>query len=172
MCVVVFGPWLSEISQQREEAGTVEQGGVAPVVIVNEDDEEQSGELAQDSAGSGSSTDSGGGTPGSEDIEPAEPVAAGTLTDGGEAAPAGESIETKEEHANAQAMLTQLIAENNAKIEKKEAELTEMNAMLDILTDMGDDPGRVELYKKLIEDTKNGIQETREQTARYEKELD
>jgi hypothetical protein len=154
VCFVVFGPGLAGLDSQREQSGTIEKDGVAPVVVTSP------GDPGQDGSGADVSV-----TPG---LAPAEP--AGADADSGYAEP-GEVPVTEEERQAGQAMLRKLIGENSAKLEKKDAELVEMEAMFDLLTEMGDDPERIELYRKLIEDTNAEMQEIKEQTARYEREL-
>jgi hypothetical protein len=104
-------------------------------------------------------------TPG---LEPAEPAG---VQDDGESPPAGEVPVSEEEILAAQEMLRKLIDENSAKLERKAADLVEMEAMLDLLTEMNDDPDRIERYGKLIEDTKKEMSETEDRLARYEEEL-
>jgi putative ubiquitin-RnfH superfamily antitoxin RatB of RatAB toxin-antitoxin module len=161
VCIVIFGPGLAELGKQREQADTTEKGSVTPIVVTSPGDVDDEASTASGLGPDGSDAEVSA-TPG---LEPAEPV--GAQDSSGEA---GEVPLTEEERRAEQDMRTQLIGQNNAKLEKKEAELAEMEAMLDILTEMADDPDRIELYKKLIADTKDEMQGIKEQTARYEKE--
>jgi putative ubiquitin-RnfH superfamily antitoxin RatB of RatAB toxin-antitoxin module len=170
VCVVVFGPGLAELAKQRGQAGTIEKDGIAPVVITDPDGSKQDGEIAQE----GETVQQSGASATSSAVQtlsPAEPANVSAQSGADEYATEGEGVVTEEDRQAAQSMLHQLIDENNSKVERKELELADMKAMLDLLTEMGDDPDRVELYKKLISDTKDELQKIREQTERYEKEL-
>jgi hypothetical protein len=162
VCVVVFGPGLAELVKQQGQAGTIEKDGIAPVVVTNTDGAKQDGEIAQQDDTETLTT---------KDLNPADPVGLGDESDADQNVQPGQVPISEEERLSSQAMLQQLISDNYAKIQKKESELIEMQAMLDLLLEIGDDPDRVSLYKNLITDTKAEVQDIKNKTLRYENEL-
>jgi hypothetical protein len=109
------------------------------------------------------------------ELHDAAPVERDEGAETGDPRSSGEPVREEKdpiEVARARETLGVLARNTQVRAEEKESELLEMEEMLALLEERGNDPERVEKYKALISDTKKELKDLKETLSRYEKELE